>query len=251
MAHRLPRLHEESPEHNSVGKEFRRFRIRQPDAHAVRCVRIPDRGHPGAHPVPRDSLLNQHEAQRHVWIADAGRSWPTHAPPGDDDTLAALPSQEFGIHKRLMHEDAVPGTPAVPLPPRPILARAIYPLIIVVAICAVYSQAVRFDFVTYDDYDLISQNTDYLGNLRNLATSFTTHVFSTHRAESAYYRPLLLASFILDYRLWGLNPFGFHLVNILLHAAAAIVLYFLALRVSRESTVSLMTSLLFALHPVQ
>jgi len=122
-----------------------------------------------------------------------------------------------------MHEDAVPGTVAVPLPPRPLLARAVYPLIIVVVICAVYSQAVRFDFLSYDDYDLISQNTDYLGNLRNLAASFTTHVFSTHRAESAYYRPLLLVSFIIDYRLWGLNPFGFHLVNVLLHAAAALV----------------------------
>ena len=150
-----------------------------------------------------------------------------------------------------MHEDAVPGTVAVPLPPRPILARAVYPLIIVVVICAVYSQAVRFDFLSYDDYDLISQNTDYLGNLRNLAASFTTHVFSTHRAESAYYRPLLLVSFIIDYRLWGLNPFGFHLVNVLLHAAAALVLYFLALHVTRESAVALMTSLLFALHPIQ
>jgi hypothetical protein len=147
-----------------------------------------------------------------------------------------------------MHEDAVRGTVD---PPPPILSRAAYPLIIVAAICAVYSQAVRFDFVTYDDYDLIKQNTEYLGNLRNLSAAFTTHVFSTHRAESAYYRPLLLVSFIADYRLWGLNPFGFHLVNILLHAAAAVVLYFLALRVTREPAVSLVTGLLFAVHPIQ
>ncbi|TLY27615.1 MAG: glycosyltransferase family 39 protein, partial [Ignavibacteria bacterium] len=150
-----------------------------------------------------------------------------------------------------MREDAERSTVDRPHRPHPILPRAVYPLIIVIAVCVVYGQAVRFDFVSYDDYDLITQNTDYLGNFRNLAASFTTHVFSTHRAESAYYRPLLLASFIIDYRLWGLSPFGFHLVNILLHAAAAVVLYFLALRVTRESAVAGMTSLLFALHPVQ
>ena len=147
-----------------------------------------------------------------------------------------------------MDEDAAPGTAD---PPHLILSRAVYPLIIVAAILAVYSQALRFDFVTYDDYDLIKQNTGYLGSLRNLTAAFTTHVFSTHRAASAYYRPLLLVSFIADYRLWGLNPFGFHLVNILLHAAAAVVLYILALRVTREPAVSLVTGLLFALHPVQ
>src|SRR5712692_5278559 len=136
-----------------------------------------------------------------------------------------------------MHEDAVPGIINPRPASHPILSRAIYPLIIVVAICCVYGQTLRFDFVTYDDFDLIYHNTEYLSNIRNLAASFTTHVFTTSRSEGAYYRPLLVASFIADYRLWGLNPLGFHLINVLLHAAAAIVLYNIALRLTRETAV--------------
>src|SRR5437879_13765689 len=99
MAHRLPRLHEKSLDNNSVGKELRRFRIRQPDAHAVRCVRIPDRGHPGAHQVPRDSLLDQHAAKRHVRIADAGRYWPSTAYSVTVVSIYTLNSTYFVICK--------------------------------------------------------------------------------------------------------------------------------------------------------
>jgi len=68
---------------------------------------------------------------------------------------------------------------------------------------------------------------------------------------SAYARicPLVQSTFWLEHRLWGLDPMPYHLVNILMHAAAAIVLW----RVLRLLRVrgAWLGAALWALHPVQ
>ena len=124
-------------------------------------------------------------------------------------------------------------------------------LVIVAAVVIVFAQAVSFDFVTYDDYDLVSRNGEFLGSLKNVLTSFTTHAFSTSRSAGAYYRPLVLTSFIIEYHIWNLNPLGFHLTNILLHCANVILCYVLLLVFIKNDIMALLGSLLFALHPVQ
>jgi len=54
----------------------------------------------------------------------------------------------------------------------------------------------------------------------------------------------------LDYSLWGLNPLGFHLTNILLHAANTTLLYLLGRRL-QNSACALFAALFFGLHPIQ
>ena len=140
--------------------------------------------------------------------------------------------------------DRVPGAPVG-------TARWKYLLLLVASIGIVYAQSLRFDFVTYDDYELVVQNGDFLSRVSNIAASFTTHVFTTHRAQSGYYRPLLLMSYIFDYQIWGLNPFGYHLTNIVLHCCTAVVVFLLLERLLKHRLAALLGSLLFALHPLQ
>jgi hypothetical protein len=63
-------------------------------------------------------------------------------------------------------------------------------------------------------------------------------------------RPLLKASYALNWTL-GPSPFGFHLVNIALHAANAVLLFLIGNLLTRHRGAALAAALLFALHPMQ
>jgi hypothetical protein len=103
-----------------------------------------------------------------------------------------------------------------------------------IVIGAVYARTVSFDFVSYDDYELIVQNADFLAHPSNIITAFGTHVFTGQRTQSAYYRPLLLASYIGDYKIWKLTPSGYHCMNILLHLLTAAVVLLIAYKVTGD-----------------
>ncbi|HLY38545.1 MAG TPA: tetratricopeptide repeat protein [Candidatus Binatia bacterium] len=64
------------------------------------------------------------------------------------------------------------------------------------------------------------------------------------------YRPVTTLSFALDHALHGVRPLGYHLVNVLLHAAVAVLAAAVVRRVTGDTTVAFVTALLFATHPV-
>ncbi len=78
---------------------------------------------------------------------------------------------------------------------------------------------------------------------------------------SAHYRPVQNLSFIFDYFFWSDNTYGFHLTNVLLHAAGGILLYFLLRRLlasffsgkltsSSLSIAAFLAAFLWTVHPV-
>ncbi|MCA9400590.1 MAG: tetratricopeptide repeat protein, partial [Candidatus Omnitrophica bacterium] len=66
----------------------------------------------------------------------------------------------------------------------------------------------------------------------------------------AYYRPLVMVSFALDYRLFQLNPRGYYLTNLLLHISTSILVLYLMLFIGVERRAAVFTSLLFTVHPI-
>jgi tetratricopeptide (TPR) repeat protein len=123
--------------------------------------------------------------------------------------------------------------------------------IILVSIGMIYGRVLGFEFVTYDDYDLIYNNTAYLGKISNVADAFRTPGLNVGHGTRMYYRPIQVISHIIDYQVWGLNAFGFHLTSLLLHALTTIILYQLLCLIIGDHLWSFIVSLLFALHPIQ
>jgi tetratricopeptide (TPR) repeat protein len=104
--------------------------------------------------------------------------------------------------------------------------------------------------------------TNFLDNphYRGLGGAQLRWMFTTFHA--GHYIPLTWLSLGLDYLLWGLNPAGYHLSSLLLHAATALAFYFLALRLLRAALPPATTltalrwgaavaALVFAVHPLR
>ncbi len=76
-----------------------------------------------------------------------------------------------------------------------------------------------------------------------------------------HYQPLSWLTLGIDYSIWGLNPFGYHLTNLLLHAVGSVIFYFVCRRLLRLSSVrpdpaaspwsAAFAALFFAIHPLR
>ena len=69
-----------------------------------------------------------------------------------------------------------------------------------------------------------------------------------------YYRPLITLSFLWDQKIWNQNPFGYHLTVFLFHIGNTLLVFFLSRRLLRDHAnqnwIALLTSSLFAVHPI-
>ena len=103
------------------------------------------------------------------------------------------------------------------------------------------AQLLRF----WDDNRYVTEN-PYLRSLDwpNLWAMLTRFYF-------ANYAPVVLLSFALDYRVWGLEPFGYHLTSLLLHVLNITLAYAVARRLVGGGTGALVAALVFAVHPLQ
>ncbi len=128
--------------------------------------------------------------------------------------------------------------------------------LLLAAVALVYGNALRNQF-TQDDYLYIVDNPAVLHPA-------LSQVFQSNQLTSVY-RPLTFSTFALNYQLGGLHPWGYHLVNLLLHAGVCWLLYLLVCAILGESTApssasafdsppaklaALTTAWLFALHPI-
>jgi len=134
--------------------------------------------------------------------------------------------------------------------------RWLAPLLVALFTLAAFLPALQNQFVNWDDKDNFLDNPHYRGlGWTHLRWMWTTHL--------GHYIPLTWMTLGLDYLLWGMNPVGYHLTNLLLHAANAVVFFFvvrriltLALPSPSERGHALAVSagfaaLVFAIHPLR
>lgn len=135
-------------------------------------------------------------------------------------------------------------------------------IIITLLTLLAYSNSFESSF-QYDDAHVIINN-PAVKNPANIGEFFINpQLGSGIIKEMGSYRPLLMATFALNYSLGGLDVFGYHLVNFLLHVLCAWLVFsitciFMSLPPYGEETNStprnltaLLAALLFALHPLQ
>ncbi len=114
-------------------------------------------------------------------------------------------------------------------------------VVLATATAVAYLPAYRGGFI-WDDDDYVAANpllTDADGWRR---------IWFEPGATPQYY-PLVFSMFRVEHRLWGLNPLGYHAVNVGLHVLAAMTLWGIVSRLGLRG--AWLAGLLFALHPVQ
>ena len=111
-----------------------------------------------------------------------------------------------------------------------------------------YAATLSYDFV-WDD-TLLIQRSWHLHQWRSLPAVLGSHFWAEVQEASHYYRPLVMLSFFLDLRLWGLNPAGFHLTNLLAHLATSLAVLALGRRLTGSHWAGGIAGVAFALHPL-
>lgn len=105
--------------------------------------------------------------------------------------------------------------------------------------------SVQNDFVYFDDDTYVYENRHVKNGLtiETIRWAFTT-------GHAANYHPITWLSHMADVSLWGLDPMGHHLTNVLLHAASSCLLFFVLLRLTGAKPESFAVALIFAVHPL-
>jgi len=136
--------------------------------------------------------------------------------------------------------------------------RIVLPAIAVLLTLVAFTPSLKNEFLNWDDSTNFLQNNMYRGlGWTQLKWMWTSHLIGR-------YVPLTWMTLGLDYTIWKMNPFGYHLTNVLFHLANALVFYFLALALYRivrppssgESELNpwlaaLIAALIFAVHPLR
>ena len=133
-----------------------------------------------------------------------------------------------------------------PAPPPPPTRTDLYICLALAAVTlAVYLQVLHFDFLNYDDPDYVTQNIHVRGGFSwdNIVWAFTAF-------HAANWSPLTWISHMADCQLFGLRAGWHHFSSVLLHTAAAILLFAALKRLTAARWPSAFVAFLFALHPL-
>jgi protein O-mannosyl-transferase len=111
--------------------------------------------------------------------------------------------------------------------------------VIILLTVAVYLPVMHGGFI-FDDVNYVTNNL-LIQNAGQLHRVWVT-------AEAGDYRPLVYTLLSVEWRLWGMNPAGYHVVNVVLHAINAVLVWLVLRRLKVPG--AWLAALIFAVHPV-
>ncbi len=122
---------------------------------------------------------------------------------------------------------------------------------IILSICLIltvtfisFSPSLENDFVNWDDDSYVTENP----LIMELSWSSIKGIFSQYLM--GHYHPLTLLSYALEFHFFKLNPFAYHLTNLILHLMNALLVFLMILMLKGGILTSLVVSLLFGIHPL-
>ncbi len=118
--------------------------------------------------------------------------------------------------------------------------------VLIVALFAfiIHFQTVFFGYTNCDD-DLIISKHEYLSDFSNIGNTFSEPYFGGY-----YYRPLVIASFIVDANIGGNEAWVYHLFNVFYHVISCVGVFLLFRRLKYSSFISMAAGLIYAAHPI-
>lgn len=130
----------------------------------------------------------------------------------------------------------------------------VLPLFIVIFIFLIasfpYIHSIGHGFVG-DDWDFIV-NSKFIKDWRNIRIFFTADYLKLPPNEVDVQRPLMTLSLMLDYQIWGLEPAGYHITNVVFHALNSVTLFYLISAIIPGGLFApTVAASIFALHPIQ
>jgi len=118
--------------------------------------------------------------------------------------------------------------------------------LLVLAIALVFGQTLRHDFVNYDDNWCVYENPIVLKGITERGFLWSL----TGTGEGCMWGPVTWWSHMLDCQLYGVNSWGHHLTNVLLHCITTIALFLILRQMTGRLWPSAMVAALFAVHPL-
>ncbi len=189
------------------------------------------------------SLRETHGRRTRSWAFGLARPTRRGARPGIRRTASA-PAAKAGKTTQ-----ALP-----PLPKRAAfwLDRGTVLLVAALLACATLPYLnILFNGFVYDDEFQLVRN-PYVRSFRHLKEIFTTNVWSFlgPAGGSNYYRPMMTLGYLISYKIFGMRPYGFHLVSLLLHALVVCLVFALSQRLTGDRGWAFVAGAWFALHPI-
>jgi len=116
---------------------------------------------------------------------------------------------------------------------------------LIIATCVVYWQVGSHEFLVYDDDVYVARNAHVINGLSvdNFFWAFTS-------IENCNWHPVTWLSHMIDAQLFGMEPRGHHLMNVVYHGIATLLLFMLLVRITENLWQSSFVAALFALHPL-